>query len=384
MKNEFIPYGRQSIDEEDIQAVVEVLRSPFLTTGPKVKEFETAFARYVNAPEAVAVSSGTAALHAAMAAAGLGPDDEVLVPTLSFLASANAVLYAGAKPVFVDSMVGGFNLDLEDARRKITSRTKAIVPVHFAGEPVDLTSLHHMAKKHHLLVIEDAAHALGARHAGKMIGSLSDMTIFSFHPVKHITTGEGGMITTPDPILAKRLRQFRHHGINMDVVERDSKQTWSYDMTNLGYNYRLTDMQCALGISQLKKADRFLERREAISAAYDAAFSDLPFITRPPRVRPGDRHAWHLYVVCPDITRIGMSRDDIFNHLRSQGIGAHVHYRPIHLHTYYQRLGWKPGDCPVIEKTFERMLSLPIFPSMTDNMVQRVIDSIKQLSQVKV
>ncbi len=377
--SEFIPYSRQLIEEDDIAAVVETLRSPYLTTGPRVKEFEAAVAASVHAKHAVAFSSGTAALHGAMAAAGFGPGDEVLVPTLSFLATANAALYVGAKPVFVDSVKDGFNMDPADARTKVTARTKAIAPVHFAGEPADMSAIQQLAKENNLIVIEDAAHALGAVHRGQMIGSLSPLTIFSFHPVKHITTGEGGLVTTPDAELAHKLRQFRHHGINMAVTERDARQTWSYDMTSLGYNYRLTDIQCALGLSQLKKLERFLQRREAIVASYDAAFKDLPYVKCPPHAPKGGRHGWHLYIIRLDTAKLGMSRDDMFKRLRDQGIGAHVHYRPIHLHSYYRRLGWKPGACPVIEKTFEGMLTLPIFPAMTDEMVGRVIAGVTNL-----
>jgi len=380
---DFIPYGRQTIEEDDIKAVTDVLRSPFLTTGPKVKEFENAVADYVQAKEAVAVSSGTAALHAAMAVAGLGPGDEVLVPSLSFLATANAALYVGAKPVFVDSLADGFNMDPQDAARKITKRTKAIAPVDFAGQPLD-EFLYRLAKERGLLIIEDAAHALGARQSGRMVGSIADLTVFSFHPVKHITTGEGGMVTCLNPALARKLRQFRHHGIDVDVVQRDFEQRWSYDMTALGYNYRLTDLQCALGISQLKKIERFLERRESIAREYDTAFADLSFVQLPPRSVGTDRHAWHLYIIRLKTSELGFSRDDAFNRLRRQQIGAHVHYRPIHLHPYYKALGWKPGDCPQIEKTFMAMLSLPIYPGMTPEMVRRVIAAVKELGQVKV
>lgn len=384
MVNEFIPYGRQSIEEDDIAAVTEVLRSPYLTTGPKVKEFETAFTQHVHAKEAIAVSSGTAGLHAAMSAAGIGPGDEVLVPTLSFLATANAAVYVGAKPVFVDSVKDGFNMDVTDAERKITTKTKAIVPVHFAGQPVDMDAIHALAKKHSLIVIEDAAHALGAEYQGRMIGSLSDLTVFSFHPVKHITTAEGGMVTCADSSMANRLRSFRHHGIDMDVVERDAKQKWYYDMADMGYNYRLSDVHCALGLSQLRKANRFLQSREAIAAQYDKELASLPYVIRPPQAPSDSRHAWHLYVIRLDLGKYGFSRDEVFSRLRAQGIGAHVHYRPIHLHSFYRKRGWKEGDCPHIETTFPAMLSLPIFQGMTEAMIKRVISSIKQLERVKV
>jgi len=379
MTESFIPYGHQLIGEDDIQAVVEVLRSPYLTTGPKVEAFEKAVCEYVRSPYGVAVSSGTAALHAAMAAARFAPGDEILIPTMSFLATANAALYVGAKPVFVDSEKHGFNLDLTDAEKKITSRTKGIVPVHFSGQPVNIEAVQALAKRHSLTVIEDAAHALGAVSNGRPIGGLSDMTIFSFHPVKHITTGEGGMVMTSNEALAKRLRQFRHHGIDVDVIQRDTQQRWRYDMTGLGYNYRLTDIQCALGISQLRKSEEFLKRREAIAAAYDKAFTHAPFLERPPRGRTSDRHAWHLYIVRLKAETSGLSRDEAFEHLRSQGIGVHVHYRPIHLHPYYAALGWRPGDCPQAEATFSAALTLPIHPSMTDAMVQRVITAVERL-----
>ncbi len=244
---------------------------------------------------------------------------------------------------------------------------------------MDLTAVHALAKEHKLLVIEDAAHALGARYQNRPIGALSDMTIFSFHPVKQITTGEGGMVTTPREDLAKRLRQFRHHGISMDVNERDQKQQWHYDMTALGFNYRLTDIQCALGITQLKKSERFLKERERVVAAYDSSFRQLPFLAIPPHARSGDRHAWHLYIVRLDTQALKQSRDEVFQHLRAQQIGAHVHYRPIHLHTFYSKQGWKEGDCPQIERTFSRMLTLPCFPAMTPEMVSRVTGAISAL-----
>ncbi len=376
-----IPYSRHTLDEDDIRAVVDVLRSDFLTTGPKVKEFEKAVCRYAGAAEAVVFSSGTAALHAAMAVAGLGPGDEVLVPSLSFIATANAVLYVGARPIFVDSLPGEFNMDPADAVRKITPRTKAIVPVHFAGQPANLSAIQELAAKHHLTVIEDAAHALGAAYEGKPIGSHSAMTIFSFHPAKHITTGEGGMVVTSQGSWVGKLRQFRHHGIDMDVTERDAKNSWQYDMVSLGYNYRITDIQCALGISQLKKAERFLQRREQIVSRYDEAFGHHSYFEIPPRPEKGSRHAWHLYVLRLNTQDDGAARNDLFARLRAAGISAQVHYQPIHWHSYYQRLGWKKGNCPQIEKTFPRMLTLPLFPAMTDGMVQRVITTVQTAAQ---
>jgi perosamine synthetase len=373
-KQNYIPYGRQLIDEDDIAEVVRTLRSPYLTTGPKVKEFEEAIAQYVGAKDAVAFSSGTAALHGAFWAGGLGAGDEVLVPTFSFLATANAAVYVGAKPIFVDSLPGAFNIDPADARRKITAKTKAIVPVHFAGQPADMEAIYALAKEFKLLVIEDAAHALGASYGGKKIGGLtqSAMTVFSFHPVKQITTAEGGMVTTQDPALAKRLRQFRHHGIDVSVTERDAKQQWSYDMTELGFNYRLSDLHCALGLSQLKKCESFLNTRQKIAAAYDKAFKGVEGITTPPRERANDRHSWHLYIVQLDPKKVSLSRDEAFAKLRASGIGVHVHYRPIHLHSFYRARGYKPETCPNIESLFPKLLTLPIHPAMNDADITRV------------
>jgi len=375
---DFIPYGRQDINEEDINAVVEVLRSPYLTTGPKVAEFEKAVAKKTGAPHAVAVSSGTAALHLAMLAAGIGAGDEVLVPTTSFLASANCILYAGAQPVFVDSVADGFNLDLDDAERKLTKKTRAIIAVDFAGQPLDHDRLRTFAKKHGLLFIEDAAHALGATNQGRPIGSLADMTILSFHPVKLITTGEGGMILTTEASLAKRLRLLRHHGIDVDVQTRDAQHSWMYDMTELGFNYRLSDIQCALGISQLKRLEAFIDRRGEIAEIYNQAFQGNPFLNIPPAGPETDRHAWHLYIVRLRLDRLKISRDGVFKELREEGIGAHVHYRPIHLHPFYQKLGFQPGLCPNAERTFQTILTLPLYPAMRETEIRRVIETVNE------
>ncbi len=374
MKHSPIPYAKQSINDEDIAAVVDVLKSPYLTTGPKVKEFENAVAKKVGAAFGVAVSSGTAGLHAAMAVAGIKPGDEVLVSTMSFLASSNCVLYMGAKPVFVDSLPKGFNLDPADAAKKITSKTKALVAVDFAGEPADWDALLALARKHKLVVIEDAAHALGAVYRSKPVGSFADMTVFSFHPVKHITTGEGGLVTTNNEIFAKQLRKFRHHGIDVDVVARDAQKTWKYDMVELGYNLRLSDIQCALGISQLKRLDLFLSRRDEIVVGYDKFFGSLPFVDLPPRpsTGTGSRHAWHLYILSLRLDKLTASRDEIFSFMREAGIGVHVHYKPIHLHPYYSQQGYKKGDCPQAELIHERMLTVPLYADLTDFELARV------------
>jgi UDP-4-amino-4,6-dideoxy-N-acetyl-beta-L-altrosamine transaminase len=370
-----LPYGRQQIDDDDIAAVVETLRSPFLTTGPKVREFEAAVAARVGATFGVSFSSGTAALHGAMAAAGLQGGDEVLVPTLSFLATANAAVYVGATPVFVDIEKNGFNLDLADARRKITPRTKAIAPVHFAGEPVELDAVHALAREHNLMVIEDAAHALGASYSGRPIGGLSTMTAFSFHPVKHITTAEGGMITTNDAELARRLRQFRHHGIDVDAVTREQQNLWYYDMGALGYNYRLTDVQSALGISQLKKLDRFVARRTYLAERYAEKLRGWDAVSIPSMGSASRVHAWHLFIVRIADRFKADARDQVFRALRAEGIGAQVHYRPIHLQSFYAKQNIR-RECPVAEAAWIRFLTLPLFPAMEDADVDRVVDAL--------
>ncbi|HOM08487.1 MAG TPA: aminotransferase class I/II-fold pyridoxal phosphate-dependent enzyme, partial [Syntrophales bacterium] len=291
-----IPYGRQSIDEEDIQAVVEVLRSDWLTTGPKVEEFERAFARAVGAKHAVAVSSGTAALHAAMYALGIGPGDEVIVPPMTFAATANCVVFQGGTPVFADVEEETLLIDPKEVERRITPRTRAIIAVDYAGQPCDYDELCRIAKNNNIYLVSDACHALGAKYKGRPVGSLADLTVFSFHPVKHITTGEGGMITTDHPELADRMRIFRNHGITTDHRQREALGSWFYEMVDLGYNYRITDFQCALGLSQLKKLPIWLKRRHEIADEYRKFFSgSIDF--EPLIVRDKVYHAYHLYII---------------------------------------------------------------------------------------
>jgi UDP-4-amino-4,6-dideoxy-N-acetyl-beta-L-altrosamine transaminase len=321
-----------------VAAVAEVLRGEWLTTGPKIREFEEAVAAYVGARYAVAVSSGTAALHAACFAAGIGPGDEVITTPLTFAASANCVLYAGAEPVFADVDPVTGNIDPEDVARKVTPRTRAIIPVHLAGHPCDLDGLHAIARRHGLVVIEDAAHALGAEYRGRRIGGLSDLTIFSFHPVKHITTGEGGMVTTNNPELHRRLVAFRNHGIvrEPEYFLEEPHGPWYYEMQHLGYNYRLTDIQAALGLSQLARLEEFLARRREIVAAYNAAFAGLPWLETPSEP-PDGRSAWHLYMVRLCLEKLRVDRATVFRALWAENIGVQVHYIPVYLHPYYRR-----------------------------------------------
>lgn len=370
-----IPYGRQWIEEDDIQAVVEVLKSDYLTTGPKVQEFEQLVASYVGAKYAVAVANGTAALHAACFAAGIGPGDEVITSSITFAASANCVLYCGGKPVFADIDEQTYNLDPADVRRKITPRTKALIPVHLAGQPCDMDEIHKIAKEHHLIVIEDGAHALGSEYKGKKIGSLSDMTIFSFHPVKQITTGEGGMIVTNHKELYQKLLLFRSHGITRDLsLLGKNDGSWYYEQQLLGYNYRITDIQCALGISQMRKLDRFVARRRELAKRYTEAFSDCEnFVT--PYQLDGTDSAWHLYI----IQVLNRDRKIVFEKLREQGIGVNVHYIPVYKHPYYQKNGYKDVCCEKAENLYQRMISIPLFPLLSDEEQERVIDWIKDI-----
>jgi perosamine synthetase len=374
-----LPYGRQSIDESDIAAVVEVLRSDWLTTGPKVAEFEEAFAAFVGAKYAVSFSSGTAALHGAAFAAGLQSGDEAITTPLTFAATANCVLYQGATPVFADVEPHTLNIDPAQVASRISSRTKAILPVDYAGHPADLDEIMRLADRHGLAVIEDACHALGARYKGRRVGSLAHMTVFSFHPVKHVTTGEGGMVTTDNPSYAATLRKFRNHGIDSDARSRHAAGQWHYEMVLLGFNYRLSDIACALGIRQLTKLKANLACRREIAARYAEAFRDVPSI-RPPAVRLCADPAWHLYAIRLELEKLSRTRDQVFQALRAENIGVNVHYIPVHLHPYYRdRLGYKGGEYPVAENAYEQLISLPMFHGMSDGDVEVVIAALRKV-----
>ena len=372
-----IPYGKQTIDQDDIQAVVDVLKSDFLTTGPKIAEFEQTVADYVGAKYAVAISNGTSALHAACFAAGIGPGDEVITTPLTFAASANCVLYCGGTPVFADVDPKTYNIDPEDIRRKITDRTKAIIAVHLAGQPCDMDAIHSIAREHGLIVIEDGAHALGSVYKGKKVGSMSDMTTFSFHPVKPITTGEGGMIVTDKENFYKKMVLFRSHGITRD----DSMMTrndgpWFYQQFDLGYNYRITDIQCALGCSQMKKLDRFLARRKEIVARYNEAFADCDNIITPYQLSDTES-GWHLYIVQVK----NCDRRQVFEAMREKGIGVNVHYIPVYMHPYYQEHGYENVHCANAEEIYSHIISLPLYPGLTSEQQDYVIDTLKSLCE---
>ena len=375
----FLPYGRQSIDEADIRAVVDVLRSDWLTTGPKVGEFEEAFAARVGAAHAVSFNSGTAALHAAAFAAGLKAGDEAVTTPLTFAATANCVLYQGATPLFADICRDTLNIDPEQVSSRISSRTRAVLPVDYAGHPADMTTITDIARRHGLTMIEDGCHALGAEYGGRRVGSIADMTVFSFHPVKHVTTGEGGMVTTDHPQFAETLRRFRNHGISSEARQRQNAGQWHYEMVLLGFNYRLPDIVCALGIEQLKRLDANLARRREIAAQYTAAFREIAGVV-PPAVRPEVNPAWHLYPIRLDLEKLTADRAQIFRALRAENIGVNVHYIPVHLHPYYRdHFGYHGGEFPVAEDAYSRLISLPMFHAMTDQDVKDVIAAVTKV-----
>jgi UDP-4-amino-4,6-dideoxy-N-acetyl-beta-L-altrosamine transaminase len=367
-----LPYGRQEIADSDIKAVTLALVSGWLTTGPRVGEFEQAFARHCGAAEGVAVNSGTAALHCAMRGAGVGQYDEVIVPAITFAASANAAIYEGATPVFADVEPETLLIDPASVAAKITSRTRAIVAVDYAGQPADYDALNALAKKRGIAVIADACHAPGAKYKGWNTGTLADISCFSFHPVKHMTTCEGGMCTTENAEMAAQMRRFRNHGIDSDHRSREAAGAHAYDMVELGYNYRLPDVQCALGLAQLKRLDDWVAARQQVAAWYDEAFVELPRVM-PLKTHPNRTNAHHLYVVRlpPDV-----DRDQTFSALRAVGIGANVHYAPVYLHSYYRARGYRAGLCPVAEQASREILTLPMFPAMTRADVQRVVDAL--------
>jgi len=380
VRDTLLPYGRQSIGEDDIQAVVDALRSDWLTTGPKVAEFEEALAAWVGAKYAVSFSSGTAALHGAAFAAGLKSGDEAITTPLTFAATANCVLYQGATPVFADVSVDTLNLDPEKVAAFITPRTRALLPVDYAGHPADMDAILEIAARHGLIVIEDACHALGAEYRRRRTGTIADMTVFSFHPVKHLATGEGGMVTTENAAYAEALRRFRNHGISSEARQRQAEGQWHYEMVLLGFNYRLTDVACALGLSQLKKLDAGLLRRREIAARYAAAFGDLEEITLPV-VRSDVNPAWHLYPIRLNLKRLSANRAQIFRALRAENIGINVHYIPVHRHPYYRdRFGYQGGEFPIAEDAYERLISLPMFHGMSDQDLEDVIHGLAKIA----
>jgi len=393
---DFIGYGRQSIDDSDIDSVIEVLKSSHLTQGRKIEEFEKALCKYTGAKYAAAVSSGTAALHIACLSAGLKGEDEFITSSNTFVASANCGAYCGAKPVFADIREDTYNIDPEEIKKKLTSKTKVVIPVHFAGQICGMDEIKNIIQqkqtqyKEKIFIIEDASHALGSVYKGSKAGSCiySDMTVMSFHPVKHITTAEGGVVFTNDKKLYKQLKLLRSHGITNNEDELISKEQaygpnglnpWYHEQQALGFNYRITDIQCALGISQLKKLNYFLKRRRKIFEAYNNAFADNKFI-KTPFESPDRSTNWHLYVLQIDFDALGKDRADIIRKLKNKGVGTQVHYIPVHTQPFYRaRFGTNWGDCPCAEDYYKKCLSLPIFPAMSDNDIDKVINSLSEV-----
>ena len=387
MEKQFIPYGKQLVDEEDIAAVAEVLRSPWLTTGPVVKHFEKALAEKVGARFCVVFNSGTAALHAAYHSAGVGPGDEVITTPITFAATANAALYLGAKPVFVDIAEGSMHIDTKKIKAAVSKRSKLITPVDMAGIPSDMELIMELAASCNLVVVEDACHALGAKYKSLPVGSIADMSVFSFHPVKQVTTGEGGAVTTNNPVYYRKLQIFRNHGIVREESSfeytsllEEEKGFWYYQQQELGYNYRLSDINCALGLSQLNRLDQFVQRRRDIANRYNEAFQENPSLILPESSAAGSSTSyecdpsWHLYVL--RLAGKVPLRKKIVEKLYEEGIGTQVHYIPVYLHPYYQNLGYKKGLCYHAEDYYSRAFSIPLYPAMSDQDVERVISTV--------
>ena len=374
-RTDFLPYSTQQISDEDIKTVIETLKSPYLTTGPKVSEFEKVVADYVGATYAVAFSNGTAALHAACYAAGITQGDEVITTPITFAASANCVRYMGGEVVFADIDEETYNLDPKEVEKKITSKTKAIIPVDFTGQPVDIDAFMEIGKKHNIVIIEDGAHSLGASYKKRKVGATADMTMFSFHPVKPITTGEGGMIVTNNRTYYEKLCLFRGHGITQTAYAKEQGD-WYYEMTDLGYNYRMTDIQAALGISQMNRLDEFIEKRQELANLYTEKINQLPTLKAPNQLAD-TKSGWHLYSVQLDEVALGKTRKEVFEDLRNANIGVHVHYIPVYWHPYYQELGYKKGICPKAEQWYERALTLPLHPQMNEADVDFVLSYFK-------
>jgi dTDP-4-amino-4,6-dideoxygalactose transaminase len=377
---EFLPFSRALIEEDEINAVVEVLRSGWLTTGARVREFETAFGKYVGSQHAVAVSSCTAALNLALAAIGVEDGDEVIIPTMTFAATGEVVLYFKARPVLVDCTPGTFHIDPKEIERAITRRTKAIIPVHFAGHACDMDAILEIAHRHGVKIIEDAAHALPALYHGRMVGTIGDIGCFSFYPTKTMTTGEGGMITTANQEYAERVRMLSLHGISKDAWKRyKAEGSWRYDILEMGYKYNLTDIQAAIGIAQLAKCDRMRARRIKLAERYDEALRSSEAF-RLPVIPEGMPHAWHLYVIEVNSAALRIDRDRVIEELKQRGIGTSVHFIPLHLHTLYQRLGYRNGQFPNAEERFRGAISLPLFAAMSDEDSDRVVEALHEIA----
>ncbi|WP_077624238.1 UDP-4-amino-4,6-dideoxy-N-acetyl-beta-L-altrosamine transaminase [Sediminibacillus massiliensis] len=379
VRSSYLPYGRQSIDEEDIKAVVDVLKGDYITTGPTIEAFESAIANFTGSKHAVAFSSGTAALHAACYAAGITESDEVITTPMTFAATSNSILYMGGTPVFADIDPHTYNISPQAIEQLINEKTKAIIPVDFTGNPADYDEIKALADKHGLVVIDDAAHALGAVYKGKNIGSVADMTMFSFHPVKHITTGEGGMITTNNDDYYEKLITFRSHGITRNQEKLlHLKEPWYYEMQELGFNYRMTDIQAALGVSQSKKIKAFVSKRREYARKYNETFSKSEHILIPAHKQHSES-SWHLYIIRLDYKKLKADRNEIFKALQKENIGVNVHYIPVYFHPFYEQLGFKKGLCPQAEKVYKEIITLPLFPKMSEQDIDDVIAGVEKV-----
>lgn len=375
-----IYYGRQCIEQDDIDAVIDTLRSDLITCGPRVAGLEKAICRVTGARYAVAVSNGTAALHLAAMAAGFKEGDEVIVSSITFAASSNCVLYCGAKPVFADIKDDTYNIDPESVRKLITPRTRGIVAVDFTGQAVELDELRAIAREHNLVLIEDAAHAIGTKYKGQPVGSIADMTCFSFHPVKTVTAGEGGAITTNDEATYKRLMRLRSHGItrNQDEMVHPTDDMWYNEQVELGYNYRMTDFQAALLTSQIQKLERFKKRRREIVEKYDKAFSSMPELMVQKEIPESDTTR-HLYILRLNLDKLTCNRRQFFDALYAENTKPQVHYLPVYWHSYYEKLGYPKGLCPNAEKLYMEIMSIPLYPTLTDGDVEDVIHAVKKI-----
>jgi len=380
VRKDFLPYGTQWLDENEINEVIDSLKSSWITTGPKMRIFEEEFKKYIGSKYAVAVNSGTAALHISTSSININPGDEVITTPLTFVASANCVVYRGGTPIFADIRKDTYNIDPAEIKKKITPKTKALIPVHFAGQPCDMDEILEIAEENNLFVIEDAAHAIDAEYQKKKIGNISDLTSFSFHPVKNITTAEGGMVTTNNDELNEKLLMFRTHGISKDAVKRFEKSGgYYYNMQYLGFRYNMSELHASLGIHQLKKLDDFQKRRSEIVKIYNKELENLEEITLP-YVEDNIKHSWHLYVIQLNLENLKIDRDKIFEALREENIGVNVHYIPVHYHSFYQKkFGLKEGILPNVEWLFPRLLTIPLFPKMTDKDVYDVVNALEKV-----
>lgn len=379
-RSAFLPFHQPSIEEDEIEEVIDTLRSGWLTMGPKTLRFEEQFARYIGARHALAVSSCTAGLHLALDVIGVGTGDEVITCTFTFAATAAVILHCGATPVLVDCLSDTLTIDSKQIEAAITPRTKAILPVHFAGHPCEMAEILEIARRHNLVVIEDAAHALPAAYRDQRIGTIGDLTVFSFYAVKNITTGEGGMVTTANRDYAERIGQRRLHGINRDAWKRYAEQgSWYYEISYPGFKYNMTDLNASLGIHQLRKCDRFHVARHRIAALYLEELSPLAEI-KLPAVRPEVEHAWHLFPIRLNLKSLTVGRDDFIELLRQEKIGTSVHFIPLHLHPYYRQMfDYRPQDFPHALAAFEQIISLPIYPGMSDDDVRDVVRAVTKL-----